>query len=165
MPEFHMKDYANRTLEKLAEGGLFLISGHDKPNIMTIGWSSVGIMWGKPIFTAPVRYSRYTHEILEWLEEFTICVPKDGMDKELAFCGTRSGRDVDKIKELGLTPLPSKKISVPSIKECAIVYECRVLYQANMLPENLDHSEESTWYKDDNYHTFFYGEILDCYER
>ena len=74
-----------------------------RDNPMTIGWAQFGILWGIPVATVYVRRSRYTHELLKDSDCFTISVPEEGvMDKELAFCGSRSGRDVHKAEALSL---------------------------------------------------------------
>ena len=75
--------------EKLQHGGCFLVTGKDQPNIMTIGWSTAGIMWNKPVFAVPVRLSRYSHVKLEELGEFTVCIPSSlhPMKKRAGHCG------------------------------------------------------------------------------
>ena len=66
-----------------------------------------------------VRLSRHSHEKLDGLKEFTVCIPKAGtMAKELAFAGMKSGRDFDKIKELSLETAPGEKVSVPVLSDC-----------------------------------------------
>jgi len=95
---------SDKAIESLDIGG-FLVSGEaDSPNLMTIGWGSIGIMWGKPIITVPVRFSRYSHDLMDKQSEFTVCFPKPGeLKKEIAFCGSKSGREYNKAEETGLT--------------------------------------------------------------
>ena len=152
--------------ENLRRSGCFLVTGSEKPNVMTIGWSTVGIMWGKQVFAVPVRLSRYSHEKLEELGEFSICVPSNTMPrkKELAIAGTKSGRDMDKFAELGLELEPSEKISVPRIKGCAAVYECKVIYKMQMAEAELDREIVEKYYAVGDYHTIYYGEILCCHK-
>jgi flavin reductase (DIM6/NTAB) family NADH-FMN oxidoreductase RutF len=152
--------------EKLQHGGCFLVTGKDQPNIMTIGWSTAGIMWNKPVFAVPVRLSRYSHVKLEELGEFTVCVPSSlhPMKKELAIAGIKSGRDMDKIAELGLELEASETISVPRIKGCAAVYECRVVYKMQMPEADLSREIVSRHYAAGDYHTIYYGEILCCHQ-
>ena len=94
------------------KGGVLLTTAADgKVNAMTIGWGTLGIEWGKPVFVAYVRTSRHTHELLEKSGEFTVNVPLASQDAEkdarvreiLATCGSKSGRDLNKVAELGLT--------------------------------------------------------------
>ena len=84
--------------EQLSKKGCFLVVGdQSSPNFMTIGWATAGRMWGKPVMMIAVRLSRYSHDKLNELKEFTVCIPRDGeCAKELAFAGVKSGRDFDK---------------------------------------------------------------------
>ena len=146
--------------------GCLLVTGKDKPNIMTMGWCTVGVMWGKQVLMAPVRLSRYSHALLEACPEFSVCVP-DGkqLAKALALAGSKSGRDLDKVKEAGLTLAPSQTISVPYVAECPTVYECRTVYRLDMSPEHLEPAIQEHCYPNGDYHTLFFGEILACRTR
>ena len=84
-------------LPVIGEKSALLVTGTDKPNAMTIGWAMASVMWGKSVFVAPVRKSRYSHELLEAHGEFTVFVPSDDMKNTIAVCGSKSGRDTDKI--------------------------------------------------------------------
>jgi len=151
--------------EHLKKRGCFMVAGSDAPNFMTIGWATAGIIWGKPIMMVAVRLSRYTHDKMDALKEFTVCIPKDGtMAKELAFAGVKSGRDYDKAKELGLTYLPADKVSVPLLSDCAAAYECKVVYETEMHEAHLDAELRERYYKTGDYHTLYFGEILACHK-
>ena len=163
MEKLSYDTYCREVLERLTKGGIFLTSGKEKPNSMTIGWGSIGCYWGKPIFIVPVRKSRYTHGLIEECSEFTVSVPLEGMKEALAFCGTKSGRDVDKFKALNLTPVPGQTVQVPIIGECDLHFECRVVYKQDMDGSLLIPESQQRWYGDHDYHTMYYGEILACY--
>jgi len=79
----------------LDHGGLLLASvGRDgRPNVMTIGWGLMGTLWARPVFVVAVRPSRYTHRLIEETGEFTVNVPRKGMEEIVEYCGTVSGRD------------------------------------------------------------------------
>jgi len=160
-------EYTELSKEMLAqlEKGVFMtVKNKNSVNTMTIGWGSVGFIWGKPIFTALVRYSRHTYEMLKNTDEYTISVPlKKDLKKELLFCGTKSGRDVDKIKECGLTLVDGKKIGTPIIGDCELHFECKVVYKQGMNGENLDSLIKDSKYNDDDYHVMYFGEILASY--
>ena len=134
---------------------------------MTIGGGNIGIEWGKPVFTAYVRDSRYTRELLDQYGEFTVNIPLGKADKTaISLCGTKSGREVDKIRELGLTPEEPEVISIPGIREFPLTLECRVIFRniqdESRLPENI----QSRYYSAINakdYHIAYYGEILNAY--
>lgn len=158
-------DYLNETLDVLAKPGLLLVStdADGKPNAMTIGWGTVGIIWGKPIFVVLVRPSRYTHGLMEQTEDFTVNVPSADLRKAVAFCGSKSGRDCDKFAEQGLTAVPGKKVKSPIIDECVIHYECKVVHKNDVLKDKLADAIVSSAYPAGDFHTIYYGEILSVY--
>ncbi len=135
-----------------------------RENVMTISWGNIGFEWGRPIFTVLVRKSRYTSELMAEADEFTVSVPTTSDAKEfLAFAGSRSGRENDKFKEGKITKVPAKRVDVPVIKEGNIIYECRIVYK-HVIDQTVLHDDlKSTSYMDGDYHTIYYGEILECY--
>ncbi len=158
-------DYLNETLDVLGKPGLLLVStdADGKPNAMTIGWGTVGIIWGKPIFVVLVRPSRYTHGLMEQTEDFTVNVPSAELREAVAFCGSKSGRDYDKFAEKGLTAVPGKKVKSPIIDECVIHYECKVVHKNDVLKDELANAIVSSAYPAGDFHTIYYGEILSVY--
>lgn len=136
--------------------GGFLTSGY---NVMTASWGFLGCMWGKKIVIVPVRDSRYTLEFLDKTGEFTFSVPVlSEMTKELAFCGTKSGRDVNKWEAAGLQKIPAKEVSTFVVGGCAKYYECKILTK---LPMNAEDMEKfSKWYPTKDSHNFYFGEVV-----
>ena len=150
--------------QALSEGRVFLNSRDAKDNTMIIGWGGVLQFWGKSVFLAPVRLSRYTHDPIAKTGYFTVSVPAKGaLKKAAAFCGARSGRDYDKFAECGLTAVAGKTVPVPVIGECTLHIECRVLQSQELDLERLDEADRGKWYGDGDTHTLFIGEILACY--
>ncbi len=162
--KINLWDYAGQFPAAMKQGILVTTKAGDKVNTMTIGWGTLGIQWGKPIFILFVRQSRYTHEMLASNPEFTINAPVGEFDRQiLGFCGTKSGRDVDKIQALGLTLEEPTSISVPGIKELPLTLECKVLYQQDQVLEKIPQDILDRYYPDGDYHTAYYAEILDAY--
>ncbi len=173
--EISVFDYAGDIMKRLPSGGVLLTAGADGfVNPMTIGWGTLGIEWGKPVFIAFVRENRYTREMLKKNPEFTVNVPVDDSCKQiLGFCGTKSGRDVDKVKELSLTLEESQHISVPGIKELPLTLECRVIYEQKQDLEAIEAESRRKYYPQDvdssfsgsnkDCHIAFYGEIVGAY--
>ena len=160
-------DYAGKICEAMKSGILLTVKDGDFVNTMTIGWGSIGIEWGKPVFTAYVRDSRYTREILDRTGEFTVNIPIGETDKKaIARCGTKSGREIDKIKALGLTLEEGQSVSVPGIREFPLTIECRVIFRnvqdESMLPKSIQDRYYSAINAQD-YHIAYYGEILSAY--
>ena len=157
--------YAVETTRKLEDPGLLLV-GTDKKgrsNVMTIGWGLVGIFWGMPVFMVAVRPSRFTHRLIERGGEFTVNVPKNGMDETVAYCGKVSGRRHDKLKECKLTLVKAKKVRVPVIKQCKIHYECRVVHKLEVVPALVPARVKKSYYPHEDYHTVYFGKVLAVY--
>lgn len=159
----------DKAIQNINRGRALLTSKYNgKINTMTIGWGSVGIIWRKPVFTVLVRESRYTREFLENSGEFTVSVCfDDSMKKAFSICGTKSGRDIDKFKECNLKAVPGKSVSSPVMGGCNIYYECKVVYKRDMDKKFLSEDVDSDCYGGSNtgdYHTIYYGEIVNCYE-
>lgn len=156
--------YLPELLEQLPKGAFLTVKAGDKLNTMTIGWGNVGYVWQKPIFMVAVRYSRYTYQLLEKSKEFTVSIPlKADLKKALGYCGTRSGRDVDKFKECGLIAEKGQVISTPIIGQCDLHYECKVVYQQAMEPALVSSQIQQTCYPQGDYHVLYFGEIVACY--
>jgi flavin reductase (DIM6/NTAB) family NADH-FMN oxidoreductase RutF len=155
-------DYIKETYDVMARDGILLVSqAHaGKPNAMTIGWGTIGIIWGIPIFVVLVRPSRYTYGCIEKVPEFTVNVPTADMKEIVKFCGSRSGRDLDKFERMGLTALKSANVDPPLIAECAIHYECRVVHRNDVLPDELARRIITGLYPQGDFHRVFFGQIL-----
>ena len=172
--EIDVFDYASEILKAVKKGALLTTKADNKVNTMTIAWGSLGIEWGKPIFTAFVRKNRFTKKQLDKSSEFTINIPYGDFDKKiLGICGTKTGRDTDKIKEAGLTLESSEVISVPAIRELPLTLECRVSYKQEQDPKAITEENNRNFYPQDvdgsfhganrDYHTAYYGEIVAAY--
>lgn len=161
-------DYAGEIFKNMKRGILLTTKAKGTVDTMTIGWGTIGIEWGRPVFVAYVRESRFTRELLDENPEFTVNVPMGQVDGSiLGFCGTKSGRDVDKIKELGLHLEEPMNISVPGIRELPLTLECKVIYRNpqpmdTMSKEILDRYYPETDGKRDE-HVAYYGQILGAY--
>ncbi len=155
-------DNVPETLHALAHPGLLLVSldRRGRPNVMTIGWGSVGIYWGQPIFVVPVRKSRYTCRCIELTRDFTVNVLPRKLGDLATFCGTVSGRDHDKFAEAKLTPSRSLRVKSPIIEECVLHYECKVAHVNDLVPKTLARDLMRSAYPQDDYHRFFFGQIL-----
>lgn len=160
-----IRDYAGEIIKALRPGILITTKVGDKVNSMTIGWGTLGIIWEKPIFVAYVRQQRYTCEMLDKCQEFTINVPVgDFRRKILGICGCKSGRDMDKIAEADLTLVEPEVISVPGIKELPLTMECRVLYRQEQESDQLGDEITRKFYTiEKGDHICYYGEIVSAY--
>ena len=159
---------AEEVIHQIKSKGAFLVTKSkedEKINVMTIGWAAIGYMWRKPIMTVMVRKSRFTHHIIEKASSFTVSIPTDDLKEALNFCGTKSGRDVDKFKECNLTIVPAQKVDTPIINISGFHYECKIVCKSEMNPDFLCKEYKENVYADNDYHTFYFGEIVTCYKK
>ena len=106
-----------------------LLTAGDKTgcNTMTIGWGQNGVIWGIPVCTVYVRPERYTYQFLEEQDHFTLSFLPDSLRKVTGYCGAKSGRDVNKIAECGLTVRYGAG-DAPFFDEAELVLVCRKVY-------------------------------------
>jgi flavin reductase (DIM6/NTAB) family NADH-FMN oxidoreductase RutF len=97
----------------------------EKPNIITIAWTGT-ICTNPAMVYISVRPERYSYDIIKESGEFVINLVTKDLVKAADYCGVKSGKDIDKYKELGLTPFPSELINVPGIEESPVNIECKV---------------------------------------
>lgn len=129
-------------------------------NTMTVAWGSTGIMWGKPFVQVVVRMSRYTLEFLEKYDSFTLCAFAPEQRDTLLMLGTKSGRDSDKIKESGLTPIASAHVTAPGFAEAELIIEARKMYWQDMAPAQFLDPTIEEQYPNKDYHRIYFGEVL-----
>ena len=153
---------ACEVMEQLPRGAFLTVKCRHHVNTMTIGWGTIGVVWSRPVFVVGVRTSRYTFKLIEQAPDFTVTVPVTGSCKqELAFCGSRSGKVVNKFDACNLKVRPSEGVDTPTISIEGMHFECRTLLRTPMTPD-LMAVELSDFYGAKDYHTFYYGEILGC---
>jgi flavin reductase (DIM6/NTAB) family NADH-FMN oxidoreductase RutF len=162
---YDYKDLYDMTIKRMTKEGLLLVTSdkNGKPNVMTIGWGSIGSVWGKDVFIVLVRPSRYSFTLLEQVPQFTVNVPTPGLASEVVFCGSVSGRDCDKFAQANLTPIPAQEISVPVIEQCPVNYQCNVIHKTDMVKSAVPDDIKKQFYPSDDYHQIYFGQILACY--
>jgi flavin reductase (DIM6/NTAB) family NADH-FMN oxidoreductase RutF len=130
-------------------------------NTMTASWGGLGILWNKDVATCYVRPQRYTYEFMEQNECFTLSFFEEENKNILKYCGSHSGRHVDKMKETGLVPFQTENDNV-SFEQAIFYYECRKLYIEDIKPSNfLDKDLEKKIYPSNDYHRLYIGEVID----
>ena len=139
--------------------GLVTVNSGEKVNMMTVSWGGVGIMWNQPVAYTFIRPQRYTFDYLEKDEFFSISFLPEEYRKVLSLCGSKSGRDIDKVKETGLTVENDEK--APYFKEAKIVLICRKMYGQNLNKESVvDKTVFSSYNADSSdYHKMYISKI------
>ncbi len=161
--ELAIGDFSEAHFDFWSKGLLLVARSGDKTNAMTIGWGGIGVMWGKPVAFIVVRPERFTHELIEGADGYSICALDDEYKSALSLCGTVSGRDRDKLAECGLSTECAD--GVPYISEARIALICKKLSATPFLPEQIS-GELDKWYgAHGGYHTLYIGEIAKILEK
>jgi len=163
MKNLNYQKVAEKALSQIQKGAFLLVKAGSRINVMTIGWATIGFAWRKPVMMILVRSTRHTFGIIENAKSFSVSVPLKGFEKEIEFCGTQSGRDIDKFKECNLKTTPAQKITTPILDTPGIHLECRIVYKSAMNPKFLVADYHYLYPKKD-YHTLYFGEIVACYK-
>jgi len=129
-------------------------------NMMTVAWGSFGTMWHRPFAQVVVRPTRHTHGFTERHPTFTLCAFPEACRPILKLLGTRSGRDMDKVHDCGLTPAPGLAVPTPVYEEADLAIECRKLYWDDLDPERFLDPVLEKCYPEQDYHRIYFGEIL-----
>ncbi len=130
-----------------------------KANAMTAGWGGIGVMWGKDVVFVVIRPSRFTKKFVDEGEYFSVAYMGSDKKSLMAYMGTVSGRDEDKIAHEGLTVMKGQP--APCFMEAQINIVCKKLYAQELREDCLtdDGSIDKRWYPEHDYHTLYIGEI------
>ena len=137
-------------------------------NTMTIGWGSMGTLWGpphkgKPVLTIYVSPARYTHSFLEENEYFTVSFFPEEYRRDLALLGSRSGRDGDKVALTALTPLAIRH--GVDFAQAELTFVCKKLYQQQFDIEKVPKDVADWIYTRGPPHSMFIGEVEEVIQR
>lgn len=137
----------------------------EKFNMMTASWGSMGFLWNKPVVMVFVRPQRYTFEFTEKRDMFTLTFFDERYRQALNVCGSVCGKEVDKVKESGLTPYFTETGN-PAFEEASLVLECRKLY-TDFLEEEafLDRKIVDAQYKEKDFHKMYVAEIVNAWVK
>ncbi|MDP4210703.1 MAG: flavin reductase family protein [Bacteroidota bacterium] len=158
-----IKNLNDNVFSLLKDDWMLLTAGtRELFNTMTASWGAFGMLWNKPIAIGFIRPQRYTFDIANQTEHFTLSFFSHDYRKVLNFCGSHSGREVDKIAQTGITPVFSENSGV-HFSEARLVLECKKLYVDELKPENFFATNLiKEFYPQNDFHHFFIGEITNC---
>lgn len=135
----------------------------DSYNTMTASWGGMGILWDKKVCITFIRPTRYTFEFLEKSEVYTLSFLEEQYRDILMYCGTKSGRDVNKVAETSLTPVFGD--GTVYFAEARLVIECRKIYFQDIQPDKFLDKTIHEYYPKKDYHRIYIGEISKCLLR
>ena len=145
-----------------------LVTAGDKTacNTMTIGWCQLGRLWGLPACTVYVRPERYTYQFTESHDYFTVSVLPASEKRTMQLCGAQSGRDIDKIRECGLT-LCYGAGDAPFFDEAEWVLVCRKVYAQDMNEACVTAGDHILPYYGEKggWHRMYVGEVVEAYTK
>jgi flavin reductase (DIM6/NTAB) family NADH-FMN oxidoreductase RutF len=156
---------AGNVIRMMGDEWFLLTAGDLKDwNTMTAAWGGLGYLWERPVAFGFVRPQRHTRQFTERFGHFTFCFFGRRYRKALQYCGSHSGRDCDKARETGLTPLATRLGNV-YFEQARLVIECRKIYWQDIDPAHFLDPGLGTIYPARDYHRMYVGEIVSCLAR
>lgn len=151
------REIEGNLIKAIADEWMLISAGdEDGYNMMTASWGFAGEMWGSDSVIAMIRPQRYTMEFVENYDYFTLSFYGD--NKEIhKVCGSRSGRDVNKTKLTGLTPVFSD--DTVYFEEARLVLICKKQYVQRLEENCFIQKEPLKWYENKDYHYMIIGKI------
>jgi flavin reductase (DIM6/NTAB) family NADH-FMN oxidoreductase RutF len=138
---------------------LLTAGNKDSFNTMTISWGGAGTLWSKPVVTTYVRTSRLTHDFMDREDYFTISFFPEEYKKTLAVLGSKSGRDMDKMKDSGLTPKTVNNSM--TFEEAEVTLVCKKLMMQPLEVKNMPEDIAKQFYGADAPHDMYIGEVVE----
>lgn len=156
------KDFDVKIFEKFDKDWALLTAGdYNNRNTMTVSWGFMGTLYGKSVVCVFVRPNRYTYDLMEKSERFTLSFMDESYKDKMTFMGRNSGRDMDKYKETGLEPVYDTDSGVSYIKDAKYVMKLKKLYAAPMSEEYFIDKSLLKFYKEDlsDLHKMYIAEV------
>ena len=158
MQEISAVQWNENIFSMLDKDWMLITAGNEQSyNTMTASWGGFGVLWGKKVAHIYIRPQRYTYEFVEKSDFFSLCVFPAQWHKALAFCGAKSGREVDKAQETGLIPVFGKE--AVWFEQARLVLVCRKLYAQDVEPACMLEPTILDNYPQKAYHRMYIGEI------
>lgn len=160
-------DLPDNVIQLIGKEWMLVTAGDESSfNTMTASWGGIGWLWNKPVAFVFVRPERYTYEFIEKSDYLTLSFLGEANKKIHAVCGSKSGRDTDKVKATGLKPVFTEQGNV-LFEQARLSLEGRKLYADNIKPECfLDKESLEKWYDDAHggFHKMYIVEIENIWE-
>jgi len=162
--EINPENLADNPFKLIGKDWMLITAGTKESfNTMTGAWGGLGVLWYKNICFCVIRPNRYTYEFMEKCSTYTLSFLEEQYRDILTYCGTKSGRDFNKVTEAGLTPVFDKDSIY--FAEARLVLICKKIYFQDMIPAHfLDHAIDE-FYPLKDYHRMYVGEIVSCLKR
>ncbi len=163
--ELHVNKIQDNVFDLIGGQWMLITAGtKDNFNTMTASWGGLGFLWNMPVAFIFIRPQRFTFQFVESNPFFTLTFFDAKYKNILNYCGSHSGKDVDKIKECGMTPLITEEGNV-YFEEAKMVLECSKLYHGDIDPRNFADAKIQRNYPNHDYHRMYIGKINRCQEK
>ena len=150
---------SDNVFKLLSSDWMLVTAGNLKAyNTMTASWGGFGVLWNKNVCWCVIRPQRYTYGFMEKTDRFTLSFFDKKYREALKICGTKSGRNIDKVAEAGLTPMETESTAV-YFEEARLVIECQKIYYQDIDPTHFLESWIHDEYPQKDYHRLYLGEI------
>ena len=152
-------------IKMLSEDWMLITAGNnDKFNMMTASWGGIGFLYQKPVAFCFINPARYTYQLMENNDTYTLTFYTEAYRDALKYCGSKSGKDVDKVKGSGLTPITTPTGS-KAFSQAWLIIECRKMVSQSLTPESIaDKSIKGEW-AGKQMHKMFIGEIINVWVK
>ena len=159
-------DFTENGFQWFQDAELLAAGDKKKSNAMTIGWGGIGTLWGRTALTVYVAEKRYTKEFMDKAEYFTVMAFDVEQSKVLNYMGTKSGRDGDKAKALGLHTAYTAN-GTPYYTEATMVIECKIMYTAPFEPQYFKSDAPKNMYANfpAGIHSMYIGEVVNAWKK
>lgn len=141
------------------EWALLTAGTADSFNTMPISWGGLGTLWSRPVATVYVKPVRYTHDFMESGEYFTVSFFPVECHRDMAYLGSHSGRDGNKLENTSFTPVPVG--DTVAFEEAHTVLLCRKIYCQDLDIAAIPDFAVSDYYTEEAPHTMYVGEVID----
>ncbi|TFH65207.1 MAG: flavin reductase family protein [Candidatus Zixiibacteriota bacterium] len=163
--EISVCDIQDNPFKLIADDWMLVTAGNlQKFNTMTASWGTLGELWNKKVAFCFVRPTRHTYQFMEAADTFTLTFFDEKYREALDFCGSHSGRKVDKIAKTGLTPIEWEKQAV-YFEQARLVLICKKVYMHDLDPKHFLDPEIDDNYPKKDYHRMYIGEIVHCFVK
>lgn len=160
MKEISIAEFRENPFTLIGEHWMLITAGTlERFNTMTASWGGLGHLWDRHVAFIFVRPSRYTFEFLEQHPLFTLSFFDSSWRDALMFCGTESGRHVDKVKKTGLQPAATDRGGV-YFAQARLVIECVKIAFTDLNPRHFLEPDIMEFYEAPDYHRMYVGEVV-----
>jgi flavin reductase (DIM6/NTAB) family NADH-FMN oxidoreductase RutF len=152
-------------VKMLSEDWMLITAGDkDKFNMMTASWGGLGFLYEKPVAFCFINPTRYTYQLMENKDTYTLTFYTEAYRDALKYCGSKSGKDTDKVKGSGLTPITTPSGS-KAFSQAWLIIECRKMVAQSLQAESIsDKSLKENW-TGKQMHKMYIGEIINVWVK